>query len=1702
MDDAMLLDLAALQAETKNLLNQAKTAAKKRSQKQPVFSVNTAKKGFDKDAKKKKKKMEMSMSLDLDKTRDLYTNSNRVTVEVLDDASPDNTPRLDIYQGNKESKREQAMKNQKAHEKLLQSEEHFRHQKFGEERTRVLTNNDVFVPAPGVSAEDVERERERLQELQKTAQIRQNESSKDIFNRKTFLAKDFSAVKIQALFRGCLGRKTVALTRRLREMNGDGAAPVQEWIEVRDKESGDVWYYNTVNGISQWEKPEAMMGLLPKNKKLPNIGEKTSKKKKKQLENTQSLPNIHTPIKTKTNGAPTKTKSKRFEDEDKQEELDPYERAQAEFELNEALGGGGFTAVDNLLGPDGFFKPNLKSTIQSALAETRFDSISSVMADKRWMEEDGDGHKGPARKKRAPKVDKSRPQMVSVVTFKKKKEQGAGVTLDEEGLAETKQDGVKDMTLMSVDHPGFEAPATDGKIPDNMCFGCWSAGSTKACMLHEDPNRVTSKHQTMLLCRNWELGVMRRRYRSEEIQEMFMKKASSLRYDSQRKKFVSVVEQRHPIYRAINYILAGYNKKAQLAMRVMRWMQSFAEEIRMGVVKPHRTAEKARILRLKRSLSQWTEVVNYTKNNLEGLPIAPTTGYSWWERIDREQYLFDHPDQALGVEVKLIVAPPHPTPVALYELKKFHNPAPKSIPMPRPEYSDESRTKLSGNKYIDNIHKAAWLEQIASSAMRESTLNAISLVQTITPNTVVQLQQRTKYPVPTSVKFATLGRKPVPGLLARGGLCMELLISQLITTHFPAQYGNFMVMDKSTISPGLSPEVTISFQSIPMAPILQLYKARHLEHPLNYRRSPTITINSKAKLDELWMYGQNRPEQTGESESHGFRTTAWARHLQTHVVTNPAAFTPGADVVSLNITASNKPFTTHADHTYPFCEPSTRDNTTLDFYHLLLTGVHSSSKAQIFTAVTAQDPGDFQRLSDTSKPMGHLLVVVYRSWAFMQRHKIQEFKSDDGVPYWYNRDTGQTYWEKPLVEEEEVSPLLGGSQLDPDHDEEPFMMHRGTPDQIRKHNQGEFRKNQLVHHETDKEAISRRKAASSSAKIARKKGQLPDLIEGVSKVASLSNADEDMEDALPPSETLALNHNPGNQDPNQIYMEEQSVGAMSSANMSTESALISHNLPKNENSKSQSTTNVPGQHNSKVSNGNNNVETGTANMDNNSIFSEIDDGQNKSFMDNQSAFSNDGPSVMTGLDPDMMNKMANTLGQMMANMDMRNAKPQDMIQLGLGMGMAMMNNPQASVGASMSMSREPSVASNSQVQTQGFAESFMNFEGASKLEKSVDTFNVKDQNYKEPIGVPNPSEGQETMEAKMLNHSEEKKQAEHFNEQQEIPLTALENALELKKVITNTPDELTPDAVADQLPGNADEAVKKDYPVMVYPELTSYPEGGPPPAFTSHPPAGIGTSFVLKKDAKDEIFVKGADMLRRATTALPIGFFENIEAKRVAKQIVDYLPHVPNLPQTSTIGRVKPRSAAIDWVAIGFDPWSAGKRPLNFEFVPTLKSKAEQLFDAEKLGKMKKAAEDGAISTVDNEGITNQKIEVTKQQKLAEDFKKVCSLCRHGKFGDIEEMMNHPDWSLSMDYQDDTGNSLLHIAAQNGNKRMVKLCLRRGADLNAQNLQGQTPLHFTYSYGYAEVGEYLVQKGADDSIRNKDGLTCYEGLSAETVENI
>ena len=202
------------------------------------------------------------------------------------------------------------------------------------------------------------------------------------------------------------------------------------------------------------------------------------------------------------------------------------------------------------------------------------------------------------------------------------------------------------------------------------------------------------------------------------------------------------------------------------------------------------------------------------------------------------------------------------------------------------------------------------------------------------------------------------------------------------------------------------------------------------------------------------------------------------------------------------------------------------------------------------------------------------------------------------------------------------------------------------------------------------------------------------------------------------------------------------------------------------------------------------------------------------------------------------------------------------------------------------------------------------------------------------------------------------------------------------------------------------------------------------------------------------------------------------------------MPAQANLNEATSVGVVKPREIIEDWKDNGFDPWSSGKDARSTSFIPSLFID-EETGEDKNPGKFKDAA-----------GMQAMDLERQLQEKLQRELDQVFSWCRHGKYGDIENFFNDPDCALSIDAKDAEGNTLLHTCAQNGNKRIAKLCLRRGADINMQNLNGQSVLHYAFAYGFEDLAQYFMEKGADDSLVNADNLTCYEGLNLDDVENI
>lgn len=110
----------------------------------------------------------------------------------------------------------------------------------------------------------------------------------------------------------------------------------------------------------------------------------------------------------------------------------------------------------------------------------------------------------------------------------------------------------------------------------------------------------------------------------------------------------------------------------------------------------------------------------------------------------------------------------------------------------------------------------------------------------------------------------------------------------------------------------------------------------------------------------------------------------------------------------------------------------------------------------------------------------------------------------------------------------------------------------------------------------------------------------------------------------------------------------------------------------------------------------------------------------------------------------------------------------------------------------------------------------------------------------------------------------------------------------------------------------------------------------------------------------------------------------------------------------------------------------------------------------------------------------------------SEAARTVLALVRGGSLEQLDEFLEKDPSAIRG--RDHHGNGVLHVACHSNNKRAFKFGLRRGLDINARNTAGQTPLHYCFAFGHAGLARYLVAKGADDAIKNRAGLTPYEGL--------
>jgi len=90
--------------------------------------------------------------------------------------------------------------------------------------------------------------------------------------------------------------------------------------------------------------------------------------------------------------------------------------------------------------------------------------------------------------------------------------------------------------------------------------------------------------------------------------------------------------------------------------------------------------------------------------------------------------------------------------------------------------------------------------------------------------------------------------------------------------------------------------------------------------------------------------------------------------------------------------------------------------------------------------------------------------------------------------------------------------------------------------------------------------------------------------------------------------------------------------------------------------------------------------------------------------------------------------------------------------------------------------------------------------------------------------------------------------------------------------------------------------------------------------------------------------------------------------------------------------------------------------------------------------------------------------------------------------------------------KDNIGWTPLHFAAYHGITDIVRLLLEHGADINARDADGLTPLHIAAALGHVDAVRLLLRKGADPGARDNRGRTpldlAREGGHAEAIRII
>ena len=94
-------------------------------------------------------------------------------------------------------------------------------------------------------------------------------------------------------------------------------------------------------------------------------------------------------------------------------------------------------------------------------------------------------------------------------------------------------------------------------------------------------------------------------------------------------------------------------------------------------------------------------------------------------------------------------------------------------------------------------------------------------------------------------------------------------------------------------------------------------------------------------------------------------------------------------------------------------------------------------------------------------------------------------------------------------------------------------------------------------------------------------------------------------------------------------------------------------------------------------------------------------------------------------------------------------------------------------------------------------------------------------------------------------------------------------------------------------------------------------------------------------------------------------------------------------------------------------------------------------------------------------------------------------------------LLNSP--FLYLNYQDQEGNSYLHLAVKNQEQKIIKKLIEKGININLKNKKGNTALHLAYEIGNNLIIKFLLENGINRTIKNNDNKKAEEIKNSNTI---